>query len=188
VEHIRISPGTVAALVLSLAGVALVLGTSFEGINLTGVLLALAASLVYSVYITISNRLLRRVHALPATAFVCLFSATAYAVFGLATGTLDIHFSESTWLAIAALILVSTVGGILAFFGGLKRLGPTKAALLSMVEPLFTIGFSILLFGERLTLRQAFGAALVLAGATWVTVSRHAGRQPSAIGPPRGPK
>jgi len=172
VEHARISGATAAALVLSLAGVVLVLGSSFRGINLTGVLLALAASLVYSVYITVSNRLLRSLDPLPVTAFVCLFSASAYALFGVTTGTLSFGFGGSTWLPIGALIVVSTVGAIVAFFGGLKRLGATRAALLSMIEPLFTIGFSFLLFQEVLTLRQAIGAVLILAGAVWVTAAR----------------
>jgi len=172
VEHAPLAAGTVPALVLSLAGVALVLGASFKGIDLTGVLLALAASLVYSGYVTLSNRLLRKVAVLPATAFVCLFCALAFAGLGAATGGLDFGFAPSAWPPILALILVSTIGAILAFFGGLKRVGPTRAALISMVEPLFTIGFSMLLFRESLTARQALGGVLILAGAAWVTASR----------------
>ncbi|MBN1836786.1 MAG: DMT family transporter [Spirochaetales bacterium] len=176
VERARISGVTFAALALSLAGVVLVLGASFRGFNLIGALLALAAALVYSVYITLSNRLLRTLDPLPMTAYVCLFSAGAYALFGAAAGVLDFGFAASTWLPIAALILVSTVGGIVAFFAGLRRLGSTRAALLSMIEPPITIGFSVLLFGERLSPWQVVGAVLVLAGAVWVTLSR-AGRR-----------
>jgi drug/metabolite transporter (DMT)-like permease len=180
VERARIPPATIAALLLSLAGVALVLGSSLAGLNLTGVLLALAASLVYSVYITASNRLLRAVEPLPVSAFVSLFCAPAFALFALATGTLDFRFSGRAWLWIAALITVSTVSAILAFFGGLKRIGSTRAALLSMVEPLFTIGVSVPLFGEHLSLRQVLGGALILGGAAWVTLAR---TRPVGVGP-----
>lgn len=187
VEHTRISAATIAALVMSLAGVVLVLGSSWGGLNLTGVLLALAASLVYSVYITASNRLLRTIEPLSMSTFVSLFCAPAFAVFGWATGTLQFGFSSATWLWIAALIAVSTVGGILAFFGGLKRIGSTRAALLSMVEPLFTIGFSVPLFGETLGVRQLVGGALVLGGATWVTLARVGPVGTSPVGASPGP-
>jgi drug/metabolite transporter (DMT)-like permease len=41
-----------------------------------------------------------------------------------------------------------------------------------MTEPLFTIGLSAVLFAERLTLLQAAGGILVLAGTILLTVVR----------------
>jgi drug/metabolite transporter (DMT)-like permease len=41
-----------------------------------------------------------------------------------------------------------------------------------MTEPLFTIGFSILLFGDRLGWQQIVGGVLVLGGTVLVTTAR----------------
>ena len=163
---------TLAALAVALAGVVLVLGTAYGKANLQGVLLALGASLVYSGYITLSNRVLRRVEPLAMIAFISLFAAAGYALLGVATGSLDFRFAPWTWLAILALVGVSTLLAIFAFFRSLELLGPTRTSIISMTEPLFTIGLSALLFAERLTLLQAAGGVLVLGGTALLTIAR----------------
>jgi drug/metabolite transporter (DMT)-like permease len=163
---------TLAALAVALAGVVLVLGTSYGRAKLQGVLLALGASLVYSGYITLSNRVLRRVEPLSTIAFICLFAAAGYTLLGTATGSLDFRFAPWTWLAILALIGVSTLLAIFAFFRSIELLGPTRTSIISMTEPLFTIGLSALLFAERLTLLQAAGGVLVLGGTALLTLAR----------------
>jgi drug/metabolite transporter (DMT)-like permease len=65
------------------------------------------------------------------------------------------------WLA--AIAILSTVGAITLFFAGLRRVGPTPAAVLSTVEPVVTIGLAVPVFGESLTAVQLAGAGLVLA-------------------------
>jgi len=163
---------TLAALAVALAGVVLVLGTACGKANLQGVLLALGAALVYSGYITLANRVLRRVEPLTTIAFVSLFAAAGYALLGTATRSLDFRFAPWTWTVILALIGVSTLLAIFAFFRSLELLGPTRTSIISMTEPLFTIGLSALLFAERLTLLRAAGGALVLGGTVLLTVTR----------------
>ena len=49
------------------------------------------------------------------------------------------------------LALVSTVGAILLFFAGLARVGPSVAAILSVLEPVVTAVGAAVVFGETLT-------------------------------------
>jgi drug/metabolite transporter (DMT)-like permease len=49
-----------------------------------------------------------------------------------------------------------------AFYAGSRRIGAARAALVSTVEPVYTITLATLLFGERLTLVQVLGGALVI--------------------------
>jgi len=49
-----------------------------------------------------------------------------------------------------------------AFYAGAQRLGAARAALVSTVEPIFTIVAAGLIFGERLTVIQLLGGALIL--------------------------
>ena len=51
---------------------------------------------------------------------------------------------------------------ISAFFAGLKRVGPSEAAILSTAEPVVTVALAFVVLGERLTPAQLLGGALVL--------------------------
>jgi drug/metabolite transporter (DMT)-like permease len=179
VEGERLSARTWLALALSLAGVVLVLGSSLGTAHPSGVLFALGAALVYSLYITLANRVLRDVEPVAAMAVVTLVTSALYVGLGLAAGRLSFTFAASTWLPIALIIVVSTLLAILAFFRGLGILGPSAASIVSMTEPLFTIGFSILLFGDRLGWQQIVGGALVLSGTVLVTAFRSPARPPA---------
>ena len=46
--------------------------------------------------------------------------------------------------------IVSTVAAILCFFGGLARVGPSAASILSTLEPLVTVALAAAAFGESL--------------------------------------
>jgi drug/metabolite transporter (DMT)-like permease len=172
VEREKLAARTLAALAVSLAGVALVLGSSLGTAHPAGVLLALGASLVYSVYITLASRVLRRVDPLSALAVVTVVTSVLYVGIGLAAGRLSLAFAASTWLPIGLIVTVCTLLAIPAFFRGIEILGSSKASIVSMTEPLFTIGISILLFGDRLGWQQIVGGVLVLGGTALVTTSR----------------
>jgi len=137
---------------------------------------ALGAALVYSLYITLANRVLRGVEPVVAMAVVTLVTSLLYVGLGLVSGRLSFAFAPSAWLPIALIVAVSTLLAILAFFRGLGILGSSTASIVSMTEPLFTIGFSILLFGDRLGWQQVLGGVLVLGGTVLVTAFRSPGR------------
>ena len=172
VEREKLTARTLLALAVSLAGVILVLGSSLGAASPAGVLLALGAALVYSLYITLANRVLRSVQPVVAMAVVTLVTSVIYLGLGLAAGSLSLAFAPAAWLPIALLIGVSTLLAIFAFFRGLAILGSNRASIVSMTEPLFTIGFSILLFGDRLGWQQIVGGVLVLGGTVLVTNAR----------------
>ena len=72
--------------------------------------------------------------------------------------------------AILPILGVATISGILpvgAFYIGAQGLGAARAALLSTIEPVYTIVAASILFGERLTAIQLAGGALIL-GAVFV--------------------
>ena len=48
------------------------------------------------------------------------------------------------------------------FLAGLPRVGAARAALLSTWEPVVTVGLAVVLLGDRLSLVQVLGGALVL--------------------------
>lgn len=157
---------------VSLAGMVLVLGTSFENINLLGAFLALGAALVYSLYINLANRLIRNTPSDLATAYICLFSALAFCLIGSLTHNLNFDFSPSAWWPIIAIAFFSTTVSIVTLFRGMEILGSTRAAIISIIEPVITITISSLLFHDKLGGLQWIGGCLVLAGAYLVVKFR----------------
>jgi drug/metabolite transporter (DMT)-like permease len=83
-------------------------------------------------------------------------------VAGVVTGSLDAGFAQEGWLWLGAIALVSTVTPILLFFSGLRRVGPSMAAILSTLEPPTTVALAFAAFGESPTAVQLTGGALVL--------------------------
>jgi drug/metabolite transporter (DMT)-like permease len=72
------------------------------------------------------------------------------------------------WLS--GLAVVSTVGAIALFFAGLRRVGPTAAAILSTLEPVVTVGLAFVVFAESLGPAQLAGGALVLSAVLAVRI------------------
>jgi drug/metabolite transporter (DMT)-like permease len=158
-----------AALAVATAGVALVIaGGHRASFDLLGALLALGAAVFYAAYVLGAARLTGRIHALPFAALVCTGEAIAFAGTGAATGSLHFTLNGTAWGWILAIALGPTVVAHTAFLGGMARLGPSRASILAMLEPVFACVFALAAFGERLAAPQLLGGALVVCAAVAV--------------------
>jgi drug/metabolite transporter (DMT)-like permease len=154
------------ALLVSSGGLALVLlGAGSGTFDWLGAALALGAALTYTAYILVSDRVGGDIEALPLSALITTGAAITFGVAGATTGSLDTGFASEGWVWLAAIALVSTVTPITLFFAGLRRVGPSTAAILSTLEPPTTVALAFIVFGESLTGLQLAGAALVLGAA-----------------------
>jgi drug/metabolite transporter (DMT)-like permease len=162
----RTQPSLRAGVALSVASAGLVLvllAGGGGGFEVVGALLALGASLTYTTYILVSDNVIGEVDPF-ALAFLVLTGASAsFTVGGLATGSIELGLSGEAWLWLVLIALVSTVIAVSAFFAGLRRVGPSEAAILSTFEPPVTVVLAFLILGERLTAAQLAGGVLVLA-------------------------
>jgi drug/metabolite transporter (DMT)-like permease len=153
-----------AALTVASAGLVLVLLAAGTGtFDLTGALMAIGASLTYTTYILVSDGIVGEVDPFLLSLLVLTGASASFAVAGLATGSLDLALSGEAWLWLVLIALVSTVVAVSAFFAGLRRVGPSEAAILSTFEPPVTVALAFAVLGERLTVAQLAGGALVLA-------------------------
>jgi drug/metabolite transporter (DMT)-like permease len=152
------------ALLVSSGGVALVLvGAGAHGFDWLGAAMGIGAALTYSAYILVSDHVTVDVPPLPLSALVTTGAAVTFGVAGVATGSLETGFAGDGWGWLAAIALVSTVTPILLFFAGMRRVGPSMAAILSTLEPPTTVVLAFLAFGESPTAVQLTGGMLVLA-------------------------
>lgn len=163
---------------VSFGGVLLILGTSYGSVNGLGVLLALGTALIHSVYIILGHKVGREITPLATTTFVTVFSSFGIIGTSFFTAPIDFSFQAGAWGYLAGIIFFSTVIAALAFFRGLELLGPVRASILSMGEPLFTALVALLLLQERLTIFQILGGIAVLGGALAVTLPREQEGQP----------
>jgi drug/metabolite transporter (DMT)-like permease len=160
----RATARRVAALVVALAGVTLVLiGAASGQVDALGAAMGFAASLVYTVYILVGDRVGIGLPAVALAALVCTGATLTFGVGAAVRGGPDLAFGAVGWAALAGIVLVSTVGAILTFFAGLARVGPSAASILSTLEPVVTVALAAAAFGESLTAVQLAGGALVLA-------------------------
>jgi drug/metabolite transporter (DMT)-like permease len=171
----RWSGRRLGALSLALLGIVLVLTGSAAGrFDWLGAGLGLTAALVYTAYILTGERVLVGASSLTLTALVCCGAATTYAVAtALRGGPTSLDAGLTAWVWLLTLALVSTVAAILLFFAGLARVGPSVAAILSVLEPVVTIGLAAAVFSESLSSGQLFGGLLVLAAVVVVQWTGH---------------
>ncbi|WP_439026116.1 DMT family transporter [Haloarchaeobius sp. DT45] len=154
----------VGALVLSLAGVALVLGVDPAGADPLGVGIVLAAAVVYAGYITASGMALDSVGARTLTAHVLPAAGGAFLAVGTLTGTLSVPASTTQWSVVVGIALVATIVPIFTFFAGIERVGASRASVLSTVEPAVTVALGAVYLSEPVTVTTVVGGVLVLAG------------------------
>ena len=155
----------VLALVLSLAGIGVMVGLPGTGdaTSAIGVGLALVAALLYALYIPMIDYLGRDVPPAVTATFICIGAAMILGVGAMATGGLAVHEKPIAWVAIGLLAVVSTVVGFMLFLHGLAALGPVRTAIISTVEPFWGAFLAGIVLGQPLSAHTLGGGALVAA-------------------------
>ena len=164
-----------AGLLLTGAGTWLLLGSGSTGFSGQGLLMILGAAALYSAYIIVGDRWSQGVPPVTTSAYVTLGAATVYLAISLLTGQ-----QAPSLPAIAAgagLALCSTILALITLFAGLVKVGPTRAAIISTLEPVFTAMLAAVILAERLTPLQMTGIIVVVVGAVAVQLRE----RPSAV-------
>lgn len=149
----------VVALILALLGTALTVDPAGGQVN--GILLAISAALIYSVYIIVGTNVMKHVSVVQSSVVIFASAGAVYGFLMMANGA---HFptTNTGWLGIAGIVLIATVIPVIAFLAGLERIGPTNAAMLSTLEPVVTVLLAGWIFGEKLDSIVLFGGGLIL--------------------------
>ena len=145
----RWSRRRVSALVISLAGVSLVLvGGGLAAIDTVGALLALASAVTYTVYVLVSDGALRGGGPLVFAALVVTGAAVSFIVTAAARGQIETPESGQIWLLLTVVALGCTVLPITALLAGMRRVGASTSSIVSSLEPPVTVGISFLAMGH----------------------------------------
>lgn len=175
----------VTGILVAFAGVAVILlerGLRHEMTVLGGDLLILIAVVAWALYTVLSKRLLRRYDPMTVTTWA-IVSGTAVVLPALAIpGAVPPlpAISPAVWSAIGYLAIGTSVIGYPLWLYALRHMDASKVAITSNTQPILTALMSWLFFRERFTPGFFIGAALILAGVTWVE-TRRAAVSPEAV-------
>jgi len=167
-----------AAVLVTFLGCALVvgLGSSTAYASWQGIALGLGAAVGYTLFNLLSARWLPGRSRLTMMAYTFGIATILPALGAILAGGGLIGLSvasweTATWWLLGAIVLVPTFAAVVLYLEGIRGLGPAQAAVISTLEPLFTIALAALVLGERLAPLQLAGAALVLAGVVGAEVA-----------------
>jgi drug/metabolite transporter, DME family len=161
-----------AATALACAGVCLLtLGGSSGGeVSAPGIGLALAAGAGYAGYAVIGKHLLDR-GGTPEGVMAAVFGTGALILLPALLVTDTGELSSAGGLALAGYLgAVTTTVAYILFAKGLKQLGASETATLTLAEPVTAMALGFAILGERPGAVAVAGAALVLAGLALLAV------------------
>lgn len=166
-------------LALGLAVVGTVLAVGPLSGQALGMLLAVASAVIYAFYVIVGKGVMRQVSPVQSSAVIFATAGVCNGVLMLVAGA---HFPATAngWAAIIALVVIATVLPVIAFLAGLKRIGPTNAAMLSTLEPVVTILLAAWWLNETQTPLTLLGGGLILAAVLLLTQSELR-RRPSSV-------
>jgi drug/metabolite transporter (DMT)-like permease len=188
------------ALGIAVFGAALTIGGIRAGTSAVGVALAAASPLIYSAYILLAARVAgerRGVSAAahreragtatpPVLATALMITGTWLIIMLLAVAArepaLPWQVAPRAWPGLIGIAVLSTVLAIQAFYAGVSRIGAAQAALVSTMEPVFTVILAVVVLDERLSPMQLVGALFVVA-AVVLAQSGHGAAARAAVAP-----
>jgi drug/metabolite transporter (DMT)-like permease len=164
----RPSRAALAGLAISIVGVALVISPAGEvsGSRVLGDIVFIGAGALFGTYLVISRVAARRFSPLDITLYGTLFAAIVLVPFAALEGGIAslVAAPVASLLAIGHLSALATVAAFVLLNEGLRRLGVSRSAGVTMMIPAFGVLQAMLILGEPLAATAAAGSAILLLG------------------------
>ena len=171
----------VLALVLSLAGIAVMVGMPGEGgLNVIGVTLALVSAFLYALYIPMMGRFGAEVSPAVTASYASAGAAIIFTIASVIQGGPVFVHAPIAWAMIGLLAVLSTAIAFIAFLRGLAVIGAVRTSIVSTVEPFWATLFASLALGQAMSPRALTGGLLIAAAV--VILNLRASESSSAAG------
>src|SRR3954471_3139849 len=171
----------VLGLLLGATGVAALVGLQLGHINVLAVGAVLLTALGYAAGPLVLTHRLADLPAVNVVAAALGLSAIAWAPAAALSWPQSV--SAKSAASVVALALVCTALAFLVFFALIAEVGPSRATVITFVNPAVAIALGVAVLGERFTVGMAVGFPLVLAGSVLATrVSSASGGPPATRG------
>ena len=173
------------AAALAFGGAAMVALGGGGGVSgqLWGDLLGLAASATWAWYTVAVSPLLRRYSTLRVSAVAfAIGTVPLLAVGSHQLATQDYGLGATIWLLYAFAICGALVLANLLWFGGISRVGPSRASVFANLQPVLAALFSLVILSEPLSRLQVAGGLAIACGILVSRPPRRLGTRAAAAG------
>jgi drug/metabolite transporter (DMT)-like permease len=153
------------AVALAVAGCALVVGIIGSGglrLDTIGVIAAIFAAFSFAFYNLGGHSVLTRYDRWMVLLWVLVATSAFWLVVNPPWKVVAAHFGPAQWAFLLVFSIVSVLGPFSCYFAGLQYLEPTRAIVVSCLEPVFSIVLSAVVLGELLRPLQTLGIVVVL--------------------------
>jgi drug/metabolite transporter, DME family len=154
-----------AAVGLAVVGCALAVGFVGSGgfrMDKIGVVAALLAAFSFAFYNVGGHNVLARYDRWKVLLWVLVGTSTFWIFVNPPWKIVAAHYGPQQWEFMLVFSLVSVLGPFSCYFAGLQHLDPTRAIVVSCLEPVFSIVITALVLGELVRSMQTVGVVLVL--------------------------
>lgn len=150
------------ALIMAVVGVLFVVNPNNEEVSALAVALGLLSGFTYALYGILGKIAVRNERPEEALLYTIGFGALfllPFSDFGVPLNAVSYLFALAFFPTFLAYILYNTA---------LKEVEVSKASIIATIEPVVALVLAYLIFNETLTLKQLFGAALIIGGSMLV--------------------
>jgi len=143
--------------------------------NLTGLLLALLASILWGLTYCLDERVLASLSVAKLYFLHCACGAVVAAAIMLAQGHSPASLfridTAAVGLPLVGLTLATATAAAICILGSIQLLGADKSAVLEISYPLFVALFSVLFFQGQLRFEVVLGGAFIFVGAAIIVLA-----------------
>jgi drug/metabolite transporter (DMT)-like permease len=176
----------VAAVLLAVTGCAMVIGVIGPGtlrLNSLGLVAATVAAFAFAFYNIAGHSILARYDRW----IVLMWTLLAASIFWIFVNPpwkiSAAHYSGLQWMFLFVFSLVSVLGPFSLYFAGLQHLEPTRAIVVSCLEPVFSIVIAAAVLGEVMRPVQTLGIVAVLSAIVLVQLPDRKSHQGVVVEP-----
>lgn len=156
----------ITALILSVAGIILIVDTGKFGFSQSaGILAGILSGISYAFQI-MTSKYISRTYAGYTQAF---WSFAVAALVLLPAGIASPEVVSENIIYLMLLAVFPTILAVSLYFNGLKKVKASSASILGLIEPVSAVALAIIILDEKLSIPVIAGGALILAGAAIVT-------------------
>lgn len=170
VYHEKTSKQMMAGIVISVAGVVVLTGTSISGGDMTGNILLLVAGILWGFYNYLVQAIADKYDSLTVTCDQMFYGAIGFIPFLFFETPVCQNITLSTVLGVLYLSAGCSVLALLLYNYALKGMPASHASTLMNVMPVSGVIFSAIILHETVTLTQIIGGIIVMIG---VVISTH---------------
>jgi drug/metabolite transporter (DMT)-like permease len=145
---------------------------SSPDLNFTGVILAFASAVTYSIYSFVLNKdALKNLNQNARLFYVNLISSFILVIFSLISKEkIKIDLTARQWLMAFGYSAILTLGATSLYQKAIALIGAKYTSILSTFEPITSVLIGIFVLGEQISFIQIVAIALILSSATYLVV------------------